>query len=166
MFTWLEKSVAQKKRNPCFGTLVGCILLLCVGAKCADLRLVHLQTELLGRNFGATDILLLLIPTPQFSFTHLFWYKHLKINGDWGKDFHERLMGVGTSICWSWEMSVKPPLCLLKISSLRHILKEIYYIQTKIPLFMYEHWIQIKMYLLESWILWINIGNYLSLRQN
>lgn len=74
---------------------------VCVWAKCADLTFVHLQTELLRRIFlGATDILLLLIPTTQFSFIHCFWYEHFKTNGDQRKDFHMRLTGVGTSISW------------------------------------------------------------------
>jgi len=57
-------------------------MLLCVWAECSNLAFVHSQSVVLVKIFEATDFLLLLIPTAQFSFIYIFQYKHFDRNRD------------------------------------------------------------------------------------
>lgn len=115
VLTQLEDPTIQEKEIHGWLPLVGCIVFLCIWAESSDLAFVHSQTVLLVRIFEATDVLLL-IPTAQFSFIHIFQYEHFERNGDWEKGFQrvswEYML---TSICWLWEMSIYLPLDLLKI---------------------------------------------------
>lgn len=136
----------KRKPLPCYPSWLHSAIL------CRD----HLREPLGRRNVGATDILLPLIPTSVSVSLISVWI--LKKNGEQRKDFGQSVTGVGTSICWLWVISIELPFGFLKISTFRHILKEIY-IQAKINLFVYEHWIYFKISFLERIIL-LNIWNY------
>lgn len=105
----------KKKPLPCYPCWLHCAF-LCRG---------HLWTELLGRrNLGATGILLLLIPTAQFSF--IYFSRSTSKKWRWKEILWQECHRTGYSLCWLWELSKELPFGILKISALRHILKEIY----------------------------------------